>query len=118
MIQRSDLPSVALRPDGTPWWEGHDDRNQPGPRLAGPSMDSESKEGRHPNSRFGSCSVASISPNSNQRVPIDAMLFGARRRRVSLVYEARSWQHGTFLGRPLIGLNRCRDINRRPATHQ
>ena len=35
-------------------------------------------------------------------VPIDAILFGARRqRRVPLVYEARSWQHGTFLGATL-----------------
>ena len=35
-------------------------------------------------------------------VPIDAILFGARRqRRVPLVYEALSWQHGTFLGATL-----------------
>ncbi len=35
-------------------------------------------------------------------MPIDAILFGARRqRRVPLVYEARSWQHGTFLGATL-----------------
>ena len=35
-------------------------------------------------------------------VPIDAMLFGARRqRRVPLVYEARDWQHGTFLASTL-----------------
>ena len=35
-------------------------------------------------------------------MPIDAILFGARRqRRVPLVYEARDWQHGTFLGATL-----------------
>ncbi len=35
-------------------------------------------------------------------MPIDAILFGARRqRRVPLVYEARNWQHGTFLGATL-----------------
>jgi len=35
-------------------------------------------------------------------VPIDAILFGARRqRRIPLVYEGRNWQHGTFLGATL-----------------
>ena len=35
-------------------------------------------------------------------MPIDAILFGARRqRRVPLVYQARNWQHGTFLGATL-----------------
>src|SRR5262249_13281897 len=35
-------------------------------------------------------------------VPISAMLFGARRqRRVPLVFQAESWQHGTFLGATL-----------------
>jgi phosphoenolpyruvate carboxykinase (GTP) len=47
---------------------------------------------------------ASISPEleNPNGVPIDAILFGARRQdRVPLVYEARSWQHGTFLGATL-----------------
>ncbi len=47
---------------------------------------------------------ASLSPEfaNPKGVPIDAILFGARRqRRVPLVYEARSWQHGTFLGATL-----------------
>ena len=35
-------------------------------------------------------------------MPIDAILFGARRqRRVPLVFQARDWQHGTFLGATL-----------------
>jgi len=47
---------------------------------------------------------ASISPEfeNPKGVPVDAMLFGARRqRRVPLVYQSRSWQHGTFLGATL-----------------
>jgi phosphoenolpyruvate carboxykinase (GTP) len=35
-------------------------------------------------------------------VPLDAIMFGARRRRrVPLVYESRDWQHGVFLGATL-----------------
>ncbi|HEV7949976.1 MAG TPA: phosphoenolpyruvate carboxykinase domain-containing protein, partial [Glaciihabitans sp.] len=46
----------------------------------------------------------SISPEwqNPNGVPIDAIIFGARRRAVvPLVYEARDWQHGTFLGATL-----------------
>ena len=47
---------------------------------------------------------ATLSPEfaNPNGVPIDAILFGARRqRRVPLVFEARDWQHGTFLGATL-----------------
>jgi phosphoenolpyruvate carboxykinase (GTP) len=109
MIQRNTIyTNVALRPDGTPWWEGHDD---PRPAQAldwqGRPWAPDSKEkAAHPNSRFTvpAAQCASISPEfeNPNGVPIDAMLFGARRqRRVPLVYEARSWQHGTFLAATL-----------------
>jgi phosphoenolpyruvate carboxykinase (GTP) len=109
MIQRDTIyTNVALRPDGTPWWEGHDD---PKPAQAldwqGRPWTPESREkAAHPNSRFTvpASQCASISPEfeNPNGVPIDAMLFGARRqRRVPLVYEARDWQHGTFLGATL-----------------
>ena len=109
MIQLNTIyTNVALRPDGTPWWEGHDD---PRPLQAldwqGRPWTPESKEkAAHPNSRFTvpAAQCASISPEfeNPNGVPIDAMLFGARRqRRVPLVYEARSWQHGTFLAATL-----------------
>jgi phosphoenolpyruvate carboxykinase (GTP) len=109
MIQRNTIyTNVALRPDGTPWWEGHDD---PKPAEAldwqGRPWTPDSKEkAAHPNSRFTvpAAQCASISPEfeNPNGVPIDAMLFGARRqRRVPLVYEARNWQHGTFLGSTL-----------------
>ena len=109
MIQRNTIyTNVALRPDGTPWWEGHDD---PAPAEAldwqGRPWTPKSKEkAAHPNSRFTvpAAQCASISPEfeNPNGVPIDAMLFGARRQRlIPLVYEARDWQHGTFLASTL-----------------
>jgi len=109
MIQRNTIyTNVALRTDGTPWWEGHDD---PAPEEAldwqgRPWSPSTAEKAAHPNSRFTTPAVqcASISPEfeNPNGVPIDAMLFGARRQgRVPLVYEAHSWQHGTFLGATL-----------------
>ena len=109
MIQRNTIyTNVALRPDGTPWWEGHDD---PAPAEAldwqgRPWTPASKEKAAHPNSRFTvpAAQCASISPEfeNPNGVPIDAMLFGARRqRRIPLVYEARDWQHGTFLGSTL-----------------
>ena len=109
MIQRNTIyTNVALRPDGTPWWEGHDD---PPPAEAldwqgRPWTPSSTEKAAHPNSRFTTPAVecASLSPHfaDPEGVPIDAILFGARRqRRVPLVFEARTWQHGTFLGATL-----------------
>jgi len=109
MIQRNTIyTNVALRPDGTPWWEGHDD---PAPAEAldwqgRPWTPASKEKAAHPNSRFTvpAAQCASISPefDNPNGVPIDAMLFGARRqRRIPLVYEARDWQHGTFLAATL-----------------
>ena len=109
MIQRNTIyTNVSVRPDGTPWWEGHDD---PPPAEAldwqGRPWTPQSKEkAAHPNSRFTvpAAQCASISPEfeNPNGVPIDAMLFGARRQRlVPLVFEAQNWQHGTFLASTL-----------------
>jgi phosphoenolpyruvate carboxykinase (GTP) len=109
MIQRNTIyTNVALRPDGTPWWEGHDD---PAPAQAldwqgRPWTPASAEKAAHPNSRFTvpASQCKSISPDfeNPEGVPVDAMLFGARRqRRVPLVYQSRNWQHGTFLGATL-----------------
>jgi phosphoenolpyruvate carboxykinase (GTP) len=109
MIQRNTLyTNVALRPDGTPWWEGHDD---PAPAEAldwqgRPWNPSSLEKAAHPNSRFtvpaAQCATLSPEFENPEGVPIEAILFGARRqRRVPLVYEANSWAHGTFLGATL-----------------
>jgi phosphoenolpyruvate carboxykinase (GTP) len=109
MIQRDTLfTNVALRGDGTPWWEGHDD---PPPAEAvdwqgRPWTPSSTEKAAHPNSRFTTPAVncASLSPefDNPNGVPISAMIFGARRqRRIPLVFEAHNWQHGVFLGATL-----------------
>src|SRR3954466_5967127 len=94
MIQRDTIfTNVALRPDGTPWWEGHDD---PPPSQAldwqgRPWTPASTEKAAHPNSRFTAPAIncATLSPEfaNPNGVPIDAMLFGARRqRRVPLVF--------------------------------
>jgi phosphoenolpyruvate carboxykinase (GTP) len=109
MIQRDTLfTNVALRPDNTPWWEGHDD---PAPADAldwqgRPWTPASTEKAAHPNSRFTTpaTNCASLSPefDNPNGVPIDAMIFGARRqRRIPLVFQAHNWQHGVFLGATL-----------------
>jgi phosphoenolpyruvate carboxykinase (GTP) len=100
--------NVALRPDGTVWWEGHDD---PVPANAqdwrGKPWDPEGgTPAAHPNSRFTvsikNCPSYSAEWEKPEGVPISAILFGARRQKmIPLVYQSFNWQHGTFLGATL-----------------
>ena len=102
MSQRNTIyTNVALRPDGTPWWEGHDD---PPPAEAldwqGRAWTPASTEkAAHPKSVHdagGRVFDALSGVRQPEGVAIDAILFGARRqRRVPLVYESASWRHGT-----------------------
>src|SRR6266545_184352 len=100
--------NVALRPDGTVWWEGHDDP------IPGNAVDWRGKpwdpEGghpaAHPNARFTvsikQCPSYSPEWEKPEGVPISAILFGARRQKmIPLVYQSFNWQHGTFLGATL-----------------
>jgi len=100
--------NVALKPDGTVWWEGHDAPPAPGMLdwQGKPWNPSGADKAAHPNSRFtapaSQCPVISPEWENPSGVPISAMLFGARRQRVvPLVYQAFDWQHGTFLGATL-----------------
>ncbi|MFL6157291.1 MAG: phosphoenolpyruvate carboxykinase domain-containing protein, partial [Marmoricola sp.] len=60
----------------------------------------------HPNSRYCTpikqCDMLAAEYDDPRGVPIDAILFGGRRKTtIPLVSEARDWTHGTFLGATL-----------------
>jgi phosphoenolpyruvate carboxykinase (GTP) len=100
--------NVALRPDRTVWWEGHDDAPPPEALdwRGRPWHPGSGEPAAHPNSRFttpaSQCPSISERWQSPEGVPISAILFGGRRQKlVPLVYEAFDWQHGTFLGATL-----------------
>jgi len=103
--------NVALKPDGTVWWEGHDDPAptqaldwQGRPWRAGlKDKDGNSILASHPNSRFTApftnCPTHSFRYNQHHGVAIDAIIFGGRRATLApLVYQALDWNHGVYLG--------------------
>jgi phosphoenolpyruvate carboxykinase (GTP) len=91
--------------DNTVWWEGMTD-TPPAHALnwKGEPWDPASGEkGAHPNSRFTApaenCPCISSEFNSAKGVPISAVIFGGRRAKTApLVYQARDWNHGVFVG--------------------
>ena len=99
--------NVALKQDGTVWWEGMEDPPAECVDWKGQSWTPESGHpAAHPNSRFTvdihQCPSYSPEWENPNGVPVSAILFGSRRASVvPLVYEAFDWQHGTFLGATL-----------------
>jgi phosphoenolpyruvate carboxykinase (GTP) len=105
-INRNSLyTNVALTARGTPYWEGLDGA-PPAEALdwqGKPWTPSSGTRAAHPNSRFTTPArqCPSISPKWEDPagVPISAILFGGRQASlVPLVFQARGWQHGVFLG--------------------
>ena len=86
-------PSPAKGEDwkGNLWYEGKLDEN------------GQVIKGAHPNSRFTApaknCPCLSKEFENPRGVPVSAIIFGGRRAKATpLVYEARDWEHGVFVG--------------------
>ena len=105
-IQRDTLyTNVALLDDGDVWWEGKDGA-PPAHAIdwRGNDWKPESKEkAAHPNSRFATPmrNNPALDPDveKGKGVPISAIIFGGRRSdTMPLVFQARDWEHGTYIG--------------------
>lgn len=103
----SVFTNVALTEDGDIWWEGLENTPAKATSWKGNEWTPDSDElSSHPNSRYCTpikqCDILAAEYDDPRGVPIDAILFGGRRKTtVPLVFEARDWTHGTFLGATL-----------------
>lgn len=103
----SVFTNVALTEDGDIWWEGLENTPAKATSWKGEPWTPDSDElSSHPNSRYCTpikqCDILADEYDDPRGVPIDAILFGGRRKTtVPLVFEARDWTHGTFLGATL-----------------
>ena len=102
--------NVAINNDDmTVWWEGLD-KNPPenatewkGAKVNGKEYTAAGNKLAHPNSRFTApavnCPCISKEFENPAGVPVSAIVFGGRRAKTApLVYQARDWQHGVFIG--------------------
>ncbi|KAJ1137102.1 hypothetical protein NDU88_003515 [Pleurodeles waltl] len=107
-IQKNTIfTNVAETSEGGVYWEGIDETLPPGVTvtswLGKPWKQGDKEPGAHPNSRFcapaGQCPIMDEAWESQEGVPIEAIIFGGRRPKgVPLVYESFNWRHGVFVG--------------------
>ncbi|EDV36407.1 uncharacterized protein Dana_GF11970 [Drosophila ananassae] len=107
IFRNTIFTNVASTSDGGVYWEGMGDANVKDVTVTdwlGKLWSKESgRNAAHANSRF--CTPASQCPiidpawEDPAGVPISGMIFGGRRPAgVPLVFEARDWTHGVFIG--------------------
>jgi len=103
----SVFTNVALTAEGDVWWEGLENTPAHATSWKGEPWTPDSEElSSHPNSRYCTpikqCPILAPEYDDPRGVPIDAILFGGRRKTtIPLVTEARDWTHGTFMGATL-----------------
>ncbi|MBQ1545603.1 MAG: phosphoenolpyruvate carboxykinase (GTP) [Clostridia bacterium] len=98
--------NVALNlDDNTIWWEGLDNAPENGLDWQGQPWNGKTstEKGAYPNSRFTApsrnCPCLSSEYENPDGVPVEAFVFGGRRAKLApLVYQARDWNHGVFIG--------------------
>jgi len=105
-IERDTIfTNVGVTADNIPYWEGKESGEKPVINWKGEPMGegNDNTPAAHPNSRFTASAthnpVYSPEAENPQGVPIDAIIFGGRRRELApLVYEAKDWAHGVLVG--------------------
>ncbi|XP_016941056.3 phosphoenolpyruvate carboxykinase [GTP] [Drosophila suzukii] len=107
VFKNTIFTNVASTSDGGVFWEGMESSLAPNVQitdwLGKPWSKESGKPAAHPNSRFctpaAQCPIIDGAWEDPAGVPISAMLFGGRRPAgVPLIYEARDWTHGVFIG--------------------
>lgn len=102
--------NVAMRSGGRVWWEGMSKLDD-GEELTdwrGESWTAAAAgAAAHPNSRFtaplSQCPSATGAFERQGGVPISAIIFGGRRAKLTpLVYEARDFEHGVYVGATMV----------------
>ncbi len=105
LTRNSIFTNCAMTREGDVYWDGMTEQ-KPAELidwLRRPWAPDLTRPAAHPNSRFTvpakQCPVIAPEWEDPNGVPIDAILFGGRRKSiVPLVTEAFDWVHGTFLG--------------------